>query len=70
MVMSSEFRVKSYEFVVQSSESHNQINTVLKKTYVLKVFITFIYILHGIGIFVGLGKRAMEGETDESLICG
>jgi hypothetical protein len=47
---------------------HNQINTVLKKTYVLKVFITFIYILHGIGIFVILKKGEMKGETNKSQI--
>jgi hypothetical protein len=43
---------------------------VLKKKYVLEVFKTFIYILHGIGIFVVLEKGAMEGETDESQILG
>jgi hypothetical protein len=70
--MSYEFRVQCSVFRVQSSELRvaNQINTVLKKTYVLKVFITFIYILHGIGIFVVLGKRDGRGEIDESLICG
>jgi hypothetical protein len=40
------------------------------KESVLKVFKTLIYILRGIRIFVVLKKGEMQGETDESQICG